>query len=250
MILDLRCGASGDMLLSALLDRYSSRGDTSEVIEQICKAASVQAPTVVKTCRVDRHGARPLMVDVEWTDLYPVTIPGLRMMEYLKEGLERVDIGQKGRSLAERTLQRLLEGEMEAHMARSIDGVHLHEAGTPDTLVDIVGISLLYDRMDLDDIWITGTPISLGRGIVETDHGPMEVPVKAVRPMIRNLPTRTGPVEGELATPTGVAALVSLVRIWSDDYPSGEGLNVTGMGAGKRRYPPPFRNVLTIFEEV
>jgi uncharacterized protein (DUF111 family) len=132
-----------------------------------------------------------------------------------------------------------------------MDEVHLHEAGTPDTLVDMIGISLLFDLLELDGEWIKATPVSLGSGKVKTSHGEMDVPVPAVRAMIRNLPARSGPVMGELATPTGIAAVSSFVEIWMDHSELGDKGEIDGsllgIGAGSREYPS-FPNMLGIWE--
>ncbi len=244
---DLRCGVSGDMLLGSLMDMYSREEDVDALLEAIGKAAAVMSPTDVSLGRVIRNGEKANSVSVSWEPLAVETVGGREMSEYLERGIKAASLGEKGASLARSILIKILQGEMDAHLEESMDDVHLHETGTPDTLVDIIGISMLYEKLELFDEWIHATPLSLGKGTVDTEHGVLEVPVPAVRPMIRNVRTRMGPVEGELATPTGVAAITSIVEIWQvGDELKGE---VVGRGAGSREYGDGFSNVLTIYRE-
>jgi uncharacterized protein (DUF111 family) len=71
--------------------------------------------------------------------------------------------------------------------------------------------------------------------------------------MVRDIPVRGGPVPGELATPTGVAASIVLTEIWLDERSGGDLSalpgKVIGSGAGRREYSAPFRNALDIYME-
>ncbi|MGA1821516.1 MAG: nickel insertion protein [Thermoplasmatota archaeon] len=251
--LDLRCGVSGDMVLGALLEWYGRSGDAKRIIDDLESAASVMSPTRVKLSGVDRHGSHASRISVSWDKMERDSVMGEDMINIMEEGLSRISIDRAGREMTMRILKNILDAESIAHIVNDLGEVHLHETGTPDTIVDAVGIGILYDRLELDGAWIQGTPISLGYGTVETSHGVLEVPVPAVRSMIRNLPVRSGPVPGELATPTGVAAAKALVEIWLDSREGGDNIRIpgeiVGSGAGMRAYPNPFRNVLDLYLE-
>ena len=244
---DLRCGVSGDMLLGSLMEMYSREGDVDAVLNTIKRAAAVMSPTDVSLSRVTRDGVQANVISVNWEPMGVEAVGGREMREHLERGIQAASLGDKGATLARSILTKILEGEKDAHLVGTIDEVHLHETGTPDTLVDIIGISLLYEKLELFDEWVHATPLSLGMGTVDTEHGALEVPVPAVRPMIRNIRTRMGPVEGELATPTGVAAITSIVEIWqADDELKGEPV---GRGAGTREFEDGWSNILTIYKE-
>lgn len=249
IIFDLRCGVSGDMLLGALLDAFE--GDKYEVIHTIEKAASVMSPTTVNTNEIERFDLKAISIDVIWESMEVHSTGSMDMIAYMGKALDTISANPRVQKMAKRILQNILEAEMIAHKCRLMEDVHLHEAGTPDTLVDAIGISLLFDKLEMDGEWIHATPISLGAGKVRTDHGLLDVPVPAVRAMIRNIPVRTGPVEGELATPTGVAAVSSFVEIWMDHENIGDSDTIDGRilgrGAGSREYSS-FPNILTIME--
>jgi hypothetical protein len=248
---DLRCGVSGDMILGALLDMYSRENDEVKVLDMIEKAASVMSKTSLRAEILKRNGIEGKNIFVQWDPLSFDSIHGNRMLEYLDDALKEINANDRIIKRSRRIFQNILDAEMVAHGCKSIEEVHLHETGTPDTLADIIGITLLFDKMELDGEWIKATPISLGGGTVETSHGVLQVPVPAVRHMIRNLPVRSGPVRGELATPTGVAAISALVELWMDHSEKGDDGEFSGMklgsGAGKRVYEE-FPNMLTIWE--
>ncbi len=249
--LDLRCGVSGDMLLGALVDMYSGDGDERKVLDKIERAASVMSETSVRVDKLERMGIGGASVDVSWKKLPSETVTGTGMREILETALEEISANDRIKRRSLRMFDNILEAEKVSHNCKTLEEVHLHETGTPDTLVDVIGISLLFDMMELDGEWVKATPISLGSGTVDTSHGVLQVPVPAVRHMIRNLPVRGGPVNGELATPTGVAAVSALVELWMDHSEKGdsgpfEG-ELLGAGAGKREYEG-FSNMLTIWE--
>lgn len=250
--LDLRCGVSGDMVLGALLDRYSRTCDVSEILGILMDAASAISPTRVTFGSIDRHERPAGRVDVGWEDGFE-PMDGEGLLGHLRRSFETSGIGRTGRRISERILGRMLEAESVVHMVRDPMEVHLHETGTPDTIVDVLGIGLLYERLELDGAWVQATPISLGYGEVVTAHGTLQVPVPAVRAMIRGIPVRGGPVPGELATPTGVAAALAITEIWLDQEAGGDLVQlpgeIVGSGAGRREYSPPFRNALDIYME-
>lgn len=252
ILFDLRSGVSGDMVLSALLQAYENEGkDIKNPVEKIEKAASVMSPTRIRPGEIERSGLRGYSIDVDFEPLDNDLVHGVEMVENINRGLREIGANDRIRRMSLQMIKNILEAEMKAHQCGTVEEVHLHETGTPDTLVDIIGISLLFDLLEFDGEWIKATPISMGAGTVDTSHGELEVPVPAVRAMIGNIPVRTGPVNGELATPTGVAAVKAFVEIWMDISDLGDDEDIKGeligCGAGKREYPS-FANMLRIWE--
>ncbi|MDG6224244.1 MAG: DUF111 family protein [Candidatus Thermoplasmatota archaeon] len=250
--LDLRCGISGDMLLGAMLHWYSKSSDITDVLTSIEEASSAISPTKVSFGTVERHGIASGRLEVKWRSDHD-HIKADRLMGHLRRSFEDSGIGRTGREISEKILRRMLEAESIVHVVRDPMDVHLHETGTPDTIVDVLGIGMMYELLELDSCWVQATPISLGYGEVDTSHGKLKVPVPAVRAMIRDVPVRGGPVSGELATPTGVAAALVMTEIWLDQETGGDMSEIhgerVGSGAGKREYAPPFRNALNIYLE-
>jgi uncharacterized protein (TIGR00299 family) protein len=134
-----------------------------------------------------------------------------------------------------RSIVRLL-GEAEAAVHNTdLEEMHFHEVGADDAIADIVGACLLLDDLDVQRV-IT-TPIASGSGDVEMSHGTYPVPAPAVVELagVADWSLTGGPVEGELLTPTG-AAILSYFASGVDALPS---MDVTrsGYGAGSMAFP-------------
>jgi uncharacterized protein (TIGR00299 family) protein len=135
---------------------------------------------------------------------------------------------------ARKVLELLEEAEKRVHGGR--EG-HLHELGSADTLFDAVAAPLLVEHAGLLGCKVLSTPVAVGRGSVKIEHGVVSVPAPAARRVLalRGIPFRIGPVDGELATPTGLAVLAALVDEFVEETPPARILRL-GYGAGWRDY--------------
>ncbi|ELY66064.1 nickel pincer cofactor biosynthesis protein LarC [Natronococcus jeotgali] len=124
-----------------------------------------------------------------------------------------------------------LLGEAEASVhGEDLEDIHFHEVGADDAIADVVGAVAL--ARDLDPDRIVTTPLSTGGGTVEMSHGEYPVPSPAVVEIAERADwsLRGGPVDAELLTPTGAAILGHLAD-GVDALPSLE-LAASGYGAG------------------
>ena len=125
---------------------------------------------------------------------------------------EEVELSAAGKKIAERALNEILEAESRAHN-KPIDELHLHETGTVDTVLDIVGTAYLLERTGLlGEAEFIATPVAVGSGTIKTEHGLLEVPVPAVAEMLvaNDVPYHNGEAKTEVLTPTGVAILIAV----------------------------------------
>jgi uncharacterized protein (TIGR00299 family) protein len=79
------------------------------------------------------------------------------------------------------------------------------------------------------------SPINVGSGTVETDHGTLPVPAPATAELLVNKPVYSKGPEMELTTPTG-AAIVSALAVGFGSMPSMT-IGSTGFGAGTKEFP-------------
>jgi pyridinium-3,5-bisthiocarboxylic acid mononucleotide nickel chelatase len=124
-------------------------------------------------------------------------------------------------------------GEAEATVhGEDLDSIHFHEVGADDAIADIVGALVLLS--DLDPDRVVTTPLSSGGGTVEMSHGTYPVPGPAVVGIARSADwsIRGGPVEAELLTPTG-AAILAHVAEGCETLPDLR-VECSGYGAGDR----------------
>ncbi len=227
--LDCASGASGDMLLGALL----GAGWTEEALRNV--VASLAVPVRIRVSRVDRGGVPALHVEVQEEDP-PAARPYPRLAEILAES----GIDEPVRSEAAALLRRMAEVEAEVH-AVPIERVHLHELGGLDTLVDIVGVLTGMRALGIDRL--VASPVNLGRGSVRIGHGTVPVPAPATAAFLEGMAVYAGDVEAELLTPTGAVLLSRLVTRWGPLPPMR--LHRIGTGAGQADLPRA--NVLRLF---
>jgi len=119
--------------------------------------------------------------------------------------------------------------EAEIH-GTTMDRVHLHEVGSVDAILDILGSVWAFHELGVTRVYC-GT-LMLGDGFVAAAHGVLPVPAPATLKLLEGLRVRRGPDgAGELVTPTGAA----LVRALSSGYPPDEYTPIkSGFGAGTR----------------
>ena len=127
-------------------------------------------------------------------------------------------------------------GEAEASVhGTDLASTHFHEVGADDAIADVVGAALLLADLDADRV--VTTPLSTGGGEVAMSHGRYPVPPPAVVEVaeVADWSIRGGPVEAELLTPTG-AAILAHVAEGVDALPPIR-VTASGYGAGDRDFP-------------
>jgi hypothetical protein len=109
--------------------------------------------------------------------------------------------------------------------------VHFHEVGAVDAIVDLTGAAIALHRLGVARV--TASPVALGRGTIDTEHGQLPLPAPATLELLRGLPTVPAHVEWETVTPTGAALLRTLVDEFCD-LPAMT-IEAIGHGAGNDR---------------
>ncbi|WP_436911865.1 nickel pincer cofactor biosynthesis protein LarC [Halosimplex marinum] len=126
-----------------------------------------------------------------------------------------------------------LLGEAEASVhGTEVDETHFHEVGADDAIADVVGVALLLDDLGVERA--VTTPVSAGGGEVEMSHGTYPVPAPAVVELAERADwsLKGGPVERELLTPTGAALLAH----YADGVEALPDLDVSASGYGAGGY--------------
>lgn len=128
-----------------------------------------------------------------------------------------------------------LLGEAEARVhGTDLEETHFHEVGADDAVADIAGAALLVADLDVDRV--VTTPVYAGGGEVSMSHGVYPVPTPAVTYLAEEAAwdLRGGPLETELLTPTGAAVLAH----FADGVAELPPLRVerSGFGAGRKSF--------------
>lgn len=216
--LDAGSGVSGDMLLGACVDA----GVPLAVLQAAIDRLALPERVVLAAEEVTRAGLGGTRVFVEVAE----TSRHRRLGDILGL-LDALDAPVRDRVAA--VFRTLAAAEAAVHRV-SPDEVAFHEAGALDSIADVVGAVTALDWFGLDRL--VCSPIALGGGRVRAAHGSLPVPVPAVVELLRagSVPAVGGPIERELATPTGVALAVTLADAFGP-MPSIVP-ELTGAGAG------------------
>jgi len=227
---DCFAGASGDMILGAMI----AAGVEPQVLLGQLALLNMQGYSI-EFQTVDRSGISATYARVE-------TAPE-HAHRYLSQILKiiydsQLSAGVKDR--AAKVFSRLAQAEANVHN-EPVERVHFHEVGALDAIIDVVGAAICFDLAGIERF--VCSPLHLGGGSVQMDHGRFPVPPPAVAELLTGAPVYSTDIKGELVTPTG-AAIIATVCSEYGPLPKME-LQRTGYGAGKRQYEK-FPNVLRV----
>lgn len=203
-ILDTREGVSGDMILSAFIDTgLVPLNEIKNIIEIAARTMDPTAKVIIRKEAFEGESGTTLNV-LHW-NFDEVKATSIR--KHLNIALKELQL-LKCRQIANSILDTILTAESKVHNI-SIEDLHLHETGSPDTLVDIIGTSHIITKIEMD---IKCTSIAVGKGKVTIVHGIFDVPPPATDTILQGLDWFKGPYDGEMATPTGTAILKNIIK--------------------------------------
>ena len=151
-----------------------------------------------------------------------------RTMHDVRTILERSSLSAEVKEMSLKIFGVLAQAEGKVHGVRPED-VHFHEVGAVDSIVDIVGIAICLDYLEIEKIFVSR--VNTGSGTVHTQHGRMMVPAPATAELLRLFPTYHEGAVKELTTPTGAAVLAALAE-FSDHVPTDLLTECIAYGAG------------------
>lgn len=227
--LDCFCGISGDMLLGALIDCGADVEHLSQEVRRV-----IPSGWRIEAHKVNKAGIAATQVTVHVSEPQPPRPAGDIVAMMARSPLPPIM-----KEKAARTFRLLAQAEAAVH-GEDPETVHLHEVGATDAIVDVVGSIVGLDGLGVD--YVVCSPLPLGSGSVQTEHGTLPVPAPAVVELTKGLPVVPGPAAAELTTPTG-AAIARVVCESFGPMPSMR-LERIGYGAGRRDLPVP--NVLRL----
>jgi uncharacterized protein (TIGR00299 family) protein len=226
---DCIAGASGDMLLGALIDA----GLPITALEAELGKLRLK-DFHLHVAKVSKNGFGATKVDVHAHDDAPE-----RHLRELRAVVEDSEVSQTVKDRAIRVFTRICEVEAGIH-GMSVDEVHLHEVGGVDAIVDVVGVLAGIELLEIRRVVVS--PLPMGRGFVTGAHGQIPLPAPATIGLLKGVPVYGSPIEKELVTPTGAALLTELADAWGP-LPAMT-LRGVGYGAGTRDMVIP--NVLRV----
>jgi uncharacterized protein (TIGR00299 family) protein len=234
---DCFSGASGDMILGALLDLGlpldglraalgSLAIEYGDVTAERVKRAGVTA-TKFRLTATDRASEAPAHAHYH--------------LKHIVAAIRRSALSAANQDRAVHLFERLADAEGTIH-GTPIDKVHLHEVGALDSIIDIVGAVYAFDWFGTDDVVVS--PLNVGGGTVECAHGTFHVPAPATARLLMGVPVFANGTT-EMVTPTGALLLTGHAREWGP-LPLMT-IDAIGYGAGDRD-PKGTPNVLRVLK--
>jgi uncharacterized protein (TIGR00299 family) protein len=193
-------GASGNMLLGALIDA----GASPSAIESALRTLPLEGWSIERR-RVERRGIAATFFDF--------VVPGDHnsASHYLSDVLnvlERSGLTQAQRERAASIYTRLAEAEAKVH-GSTPERIHFHEVGAADAILDVAGFCVALDLLGIERSYCSAYP--LGRGTISIHHGRYPNPPPATAELLRGAPTYDAAIEAEMVTTTGAAILSTVV---------------------------------------
>ncbi len=214
-------GISGDMVLGALLDL----GLEVSRLEEELSRLPVEG-YCLSTKRITRGGITGVRFRVEVQEAQPS-----REYTQIRRMIEDSQLSPEVQALSLRIFHRLAEAEAQVHGV-ALEKVHFHEVGAVDSIIDIVGAAAGFCALGIRRV--IASPVTVGSGFVETQHGRLPLPAPATAKLLIDVPIRASRVEGERVTPTGAAILTTLAKGYGA-IPFMK-LKAVGYGVGAREY--------------
>lgn len=219
---DAFSGISGDMTVGALVDAGANADALLHTL------ASLNLGAQYRLEKTSRRGIGATKFHVDWPEQ-----KAHRHLPHIFRILERA------KGLSELTRRRAMDvfdalGRAEAKVhAQPLEQVHFHEVGAVDSISDVVGACYALELLGVEEIHCS--PVNVGSGTVETEHGTLPVPAPATAELLRMRPVYAKGPAMELTTPTGAAIVTALAAGFGGMPPMS--IEATGFGAGTKDFP-------------
>ena len=221
---DTIAGVSGDMTLGAFV---SAGLPIDELRAEIAKLNLAGIELDAK--HVVRNGITAVKLEV----IISVKQTHHRHVKDIFQIIDASSLPLRVRDDAKKIFMEVATAEAKVHNS-TIEKIHFHEVGALDSIVDIVGAAVCFERLGIEAAY--SSPVRLGSGgFVDTAHGKLPLPAPAVSEILKGYPTVLTDVPHELTTPTGAA----IIKAMSKGVLAAEALNVMeiGYGAGSMEFP-------------
>ncbi len=231
VFLQAASGAAGDMFLAALLDA----GMPFEMLEERLRRLPLPHWSM-RPRRVVRG-----VFSATWLQVETIPEKVQRGLPEIRELICAAELGDAVESRALAMFERLGRAEAGVH-GIPLEKVHFHEVGAVDAILDLVGAAVAIEWLDAAEI--TVSPINVGSGHADTEHGRLPIPAPATLSLVTSAgaPIYSGDESIELLTPTGAVILTSI----ADRFGSIPAMRPSayGYGAGSKNLSNP--NVLRV----
>lgn len=248
-------GISGNMFIGALVDLGAEGDCVKHIMESVAKPfGSVE----VSLDKINKSGIDATFCNVAVINKDDENNNHIHFSNFISKIDSLKDCQIKGLSdeifeKAKSVFERIAIAESSVH-GKNLEDVHFHEVGAADAVADVFGTIYAYYNLGLNESKVVGLPIAVGGGTINTTHGIIPVPAPATLEILQGIEgdcakgkamCKGGPIDRELATPTGSALYMELCDEFLEFMPllSPE---ITSYGSGSKDFD--FPNVLRIIK--
>ena len=214
------------MTLAALVDAGADR----EYIETELNKIQIE-PFSLEWKRTNKNGISALKLDVILDPDHTPTHH--RHYSAIVKMIQSAGFSEQATALSLAIFEKIAISEAKIHGV-PIEKVHFHEVGAIDSIVDVIGVALALDSLQIERI--ISSPVPLGSGTTRCDHGIYPIPAPATLDMMRGLPIAPSSYPVEMTTPTGAGIISGVVQEFSKGLPQMI-VDSIGYGAGTRNLP-------------
>jgi len=216
---DCFAGISGDMTLGALVDLGVPVDWLQNELSRLPLTGYQMSTRPVMRSGIQATGVR---VEIQ-------NAGDSRNYKKIRSLLEDCVLSDRVKSTSLAVFERLARAEADIHGC-AIEEVHFHEVGGVDAIVDIVGSALCLEKLGITEVM--ASPLPVGSGFVDCQHGRLPVPAPATIEILKDVPLYGTDVVAELVTPTGAAIIACLAESFGPLPPVH--IKKIGYGAGQR----------------
>lgn len=229
---DCFSGISGDMTLGAFLDAGLGFKRLSDELAKL-KIKGYH----LKRSKVFRGGISGTRFECVADDRAHA-----RSLKEIIRLIEKSSLNIRVKNTAAYIFNNIGAAEAKVHGIKKKDDVRLHELGSVDSIVDIVGAAIALNELGIEEVYASS--VTTGRGSVMTAHGRLPVPAPAALELLKGIPVNMAGPGHELVTPTGAAILKTMAKSFGDA--PGMKIGRIGYGAGSRDGADGLPNMLRV----
>jgi uncharacterized protein (TIGR00299 family) protein len=205
-------GISGDMFLAGLLNLVENPEEVLKKLRNLKSYLPSVSTFEVNLILAERSGIKVSQLRIKIKeDKHSRSSKSL--LEALNRYLTEYNSSKEAIEYANKVLGDLINAEAAVH-EKLAEEIHLHELSSIDTLLDILGTTIILEEIGYfkNEFIVSTSTLPLGGGFVKTAHGILPVPAPATLKILEksNLISKVGPIDSELVTPTGIALLNAL----------------------------------------
>mgnify|MGYP001071852793 CR=1 FL=1 len=217
-------GASGDMILSSLID-------CGVEIDYLKQSLKFIPDLKIKVESIAHQGIMAKQIEF-------ITKKVVKEKDFIPL-INKSNLKDSIKNDAIKIINRIFDAEKKVHGSKHL---HLHELADVDTILDITGTLIALDFLNIEKVY--SRPLKAGTGLIETVEGKMPAFNLATAQLLKNAPVEFVPIPFEFTTPTA-AAILSTIAEFTDLLIINR-IEKIGLGAGTKKitgYP----NLLRIF---